>query len=119
MVGAGEQRDDFPANGVELLWRAHAIRPCLGHSRLYLPHQSSDPDHKELVQIGTHYGKEEHPFQQRVRVVLRLLQDSRLEGKQAQLPIYEQTEGSFRSAGSDEGMTIEELTAPLWVLGAI
>ncbi len=61
--------------------------PDLHRARLHLGRQAGDPHHEKLVQIGTKNGEELHALQQRIALVLGLLEYAPLEGQQAQLTV--------------------------------
>ena len=76
-----------PADGVELLLRAHSV----GRQHLAvgaeLAQQRGHADHEELVEVGRDDREELDPLEQRVTLVLGLQQDPLVELQPAQLAV--------------------------------
>jgi hypothetical protein len=53
----------------------------------HLRRQAGHAHHVKLVEVRSHDRQELHPLEERVRFVLRLLQNAALEGQQAQFPV--------------------------------
>jgi hypothetical protein len=74
-------------NGTQLLFGGQAIEAAFQYATLHLALKAGYSNHEELFQIGTEDGEKFHPLEQRIVWVFRLLQDSFLEGKEAEFPV--------------------------------
>ena len=74
-------------NGAQLFAGVHAIRRCLGESRVHLLLQAGDPDLEELVDVLAQDRQEAHPLEQRQRLVLGHGEHAFVEVELRQLPV--------------------------------
>jgi hypothetical protein len=74
----------------ELLRRRDPVGGRLRHARGDLLLEAGDADHEELVEVRRDDGEEADALEQRVRRVLRLLENPPLERQQRQLPVHEE-----------------------------
>ena len=66
---------------------------------LHLLAQAGHPDLEELVEVAREDGQELHPFEQRIALVARLVEDAGVELEPGQLAV-QVGEGDLRAAGA-------------------
>jgi len=69
------------------LYRCSSIRPLLHDARSNLPLDASDPDHKELVEVGRKDGRELYTLKQGGCRLTHFLEHTSIELKPAELPV--------------------------------
>ena len=78
-----------PLDGVEGVRRAHAVRPDIARLARDLLLDARDANLEKLVEIRAHDPEEFYPLEQRLRRVLRFLEDAAVELQPAQLAVDE------------------------------
>jgi len=86
-MGIPQQLLDLPADRHQLCRKLHAVRSDIDNSGVHLIDQAGYPDHEEFIHIGTRNGNEFYAFEQRIVLVLGLLEHAPLEGQQTQLAV--------------------------------
>ena len=117
MIALGQQLLDLTADRNKLRRRAHTVGSGFGRSGFDLSNQSGHADHEELVEVGTQDGEELQTFQQRIRFILRFIQNPMLKSEQAEFSIdiersIVESEREF-SDGGLRGLRESELSAAL------
>jgi hypothetical protein len=88
----------------QLLGRVVAVRAPGPLPGAQLSLESGDPDHRELFQIARRDRQKTEPFEQRIALVVGLLEDALVEGEPRQLAIekaFRRRRGILRGAGHD------------------